>query len=97
MSRSGSGGPQGVSELHSCFGDDGLLWYVIKECSDATIEGCYASLDASLKPGGERKLPIYVNFGGLRSATTRTELSDFSQLVFGQQCHVGQSLQEIIP
>ena len=69
MSRPGSGGHQGVSELHSCFGDDGLLWYVIKEGSDATIEDCYTSLDASLKLGGERQLPIYVNFGGLRSAT----------------------------
>jgi hypothetical protein len=34
-----------------------------------TIEDCYTSLDASLKLGGERKLPIYVNFGRLRSAT----------------------------
>jgi hypothetical protein len=58
-----------VSELHSCFGDDGLLWYVIKEGSDATIEDCYTSWDASSKLGGERKLPICVNFGGLRSAT----------------------------
>lgn len=69
MNRPGSDGPQGVSELHSCFGDDGLLWYLIKEDSDVTIEDCYTSLDASLKLGGERKLPIYVNLGGLRSAT----------------------------
>jgi hypothetical protein len=69
MSRPGSGGPQGVSALHSCFGDDGLLWYVIKEGSDVTIEGRYTSLDTSWKLGGERKLSIYLNFGGLRSAT----------------------------
>lgn len=47
MSRPGSGGPQGASELHGCFGDDGLLWYVIKEGSHVTIEDCYTSLDAS--------------------------------------------------